>query len=43
MVRGTVALPNGGLDSTTYSSCMSTHEGLFYYKTQELHLAERSE
>ncbi|OLV20098.1 Choloylglycine hydrolase [Deinococcus marmoris] len=33
MVRGTVALPNGGMDSTTYSSCMSIDEGLFYYKT----------
>lgn len=33
MVRGSVALPGGWLDETTYSSCVSVEKGIYYYKT----------
>ncbi|MFC6593011.1 choloylglycine hydrolase [Deinococcus lacus] len=33
MVRGSVQLPNGDLDLTTYSSCIAVDRGVYFYKT----------
>lgn len=35
MVRGSVVTPEGRCDETTYSCCLDTQEGVYYYKTYD--------
>lgn len=35
MVRGAVVTESGTYDITTYSSCMNTQTGVYYYKTYD--------